>query len=324
MARNIVKDYIEYDRNFLRDYINIITEKKLNSKIVDMIIDVYINVRYFDINEHIKDYPIDNIEYYVVERFKKEFSDKNQDKNIPLITSALVILRYIFLVEKYSKNKNAIKQLDNYEERIKEKYDDTKILISNLVKDIKDNLRKKEKYINKLTSSDFSVVKYETNIKNLNDLVLDNTVKIPDLFSEIAINRVYNSGVIYEDRMLVFYILTVREILIDMINYNYDRRYLIDFPSSLLDKKNKLTNLFKTFDLDYLKERIILKVLFSDYLDKKDEYDKLIHEGYSFAIEMDIEIENNTTLLNIFSYIIVNNEKDKKLLEKYFDNIVLI
>ena len=324
MAHNIARNYIDYDRNFLTEYINVITEKKLNSKIVDMIVDIYINIRYFDMYEHVKEYPIDNIEYYIIEKFKKEFNDKNKEKNIPLITSALIIIRYVFLIEKYSNNKKAIKQLDDYEEKIKEKYSNTNILISNLMKDIKSNNHKKEKYINKLVSNDFSVVKYETNINNLADLSLDNTVKIPDLFSEIAINRVYNNGVIYEDRMLVFYILTVREILIDMINYDYDKRYLIDFPCSLLDKKNKLSKLFKIFDLDYLKERIVLKVLFSDYLDKKDDYDKLIHDGYSFAIEMDIEIENNTTLLNIFSYIIVNNERDREILKKYFDNIVMM
>ena len=110
MARNIVKDYLEYDRDFLKNYINIITEKKLNSKIVDMIIDTYINVRYFDMYEHVKKYPIDNIEYFVIENYKK-MDIKNKEKNIPLIASALIIVRYVFLIEKYSKNKNAIKEL---------------------------------------------------------------------------------------------------------------------------------------------------------------------------------------------------------------------
>ena len=75
--------------------------------------------------------------------------------------------------------------------------------------------------------------------------------------------------------------------------------------------------------MDYLKERVILKVLYSEYLKNKDEYDSLIHEGYSLAIIIDEEIKDNIALLKIFSYIIVNDEKEKdKLLE--FDNVILL
>ena len=103
MARNIVNDYIDYDKKYLREYINIITEKKLNDKICDMIIDTYVNVRYFDMYEHIKKNPIDDIEYYVINHFKKYYDDKNREKNVPLIASALIIIRYVFLIEKYAK-----------------------------------------------------------------------------------------------------------------------------------------------------------------------------------------------------------------------------
>lgn len=323
MARNIVNDYIEYDRKYLREYIDTITEKKLVSKICDMIVDTYINVRYYDIYEHVKKYPIDNIEYYVIENFKKLFSDKNKEKNIPLIVNALIILRYVILYEKYSNNKSAVKQLTSYEDKLKDKFNDTDILVSSILKSIKDNTRKKEKFLNGLLSNEFSVIKENTNIKNVYNMYFDNNVKIPDLFSEVAIDRVYNSGIIAEDKMIVFYILTAREVLQDMINYQYDTKYLVSFPSSLIGKRNKLNNLSKVIDSDYLKERIILKVLYSDYLTKKDEYDDLIRDGYSLAIIIDDEISDNVTLLNIFMYIIIDDEKYIEVLKK-FDNVILL
>ena len=135
-------------------------------------------------------------------------------------------------------------------------------------------------------------------------------------------NRVYNSGIINEDKMTVFYLLTEREILVDMENFDSDNKYLIEFPQSLIDKKNKLSALLKTMDSDYLKERMIFKVLYSDYLNKKDDYDKLIHDGYSLAVIIDEEV-NNTTLLNIFSYIILEGNKYKNIL-KEFDNVICI
>ena len=324
MARNIVNDYIDYDKKYLREYINIITEKKLNDKICDMIIDTYVNVRYFDMYEHIKKNPIDDIEYYVINHFKKYYDDKNREKNVPLIASALIIIRYVFLIEKYAKNKKASKNLENFEKKLVSKYDKVKVNISNLMKIIKENTVKKERFITKLSSNTFSVIKSETNIKNVYDSFMENSIRIPDLYSEVAINRVYNSGIIYEDRMLVFYTLITREILIDMVNYNYNNHYLVSFPHSLIDKKNKLINLFKIIDLDYLKEKVVLEVTFSDYLDKKDSYDALIHDGYSLAVELDTDINDKVTLLNIFSYIIVHNERDQKLLYKDFDNIIIL
>lgn len=323
MARNIVKDYIEYNRKFLTEYIDIITDKNLTSKITDMIVDTYINVRYYDIYEHVKNYPIDNIEYYVTELYKKSVKDKNKEKNIPLVIDALIILRYVILYEKYNKNKSALKQLTNYEDKIKDKFDDTKILVSNLIKTIKDNTHKKEKFLNNLLSNEFNVVKNETSDKKVFDLLFDNSVKIPDLFSEIAIDRVYNSGIIYEDRMIVFYLLTTREILVDLENFDYDIKYLVPFPTSLIGKRNKLLNLLKVIELDCLKDRMIIKIQYSEYLAKKDDYDKLIHDGYSLAVIIDEDIKGNTVLLKIFTYILIEDEKYQKVLEE-FDNVILL
>ena len=171
MARNIVNDYIEYEKNYLKEYIDIITLGKLNSKISSMIIEIYINIRYYDMYEHIKKYPIDNIEYYVIENFKKNYSDKNKDKNISLIVDALIVLRYVILYKKYSKNKDGCKQLTIYEEKLKKKYENTKINITNLIKLIKDNTHKKEKFLNNMLSNDFSVVKNNNNIKNVCNLL---------------------------------------------------------------------------------------------------------------------------------------------------------
>ena len=62
--------------------------------------------------------------------------------------------------------------------------------------------------------------------------------------------------------------------------------------------------------------------LYSEYLDKKDEYDKLIHSGYSLAVIIDEDVDN-TMLLNIFTNIIIEDKKYKNIL-KEFDNVILL
>lgn len=322
MARNIFKDYLDYDKNFLKEYINTITEKKINSKICDMIVDTYINIRYFNNYEPVKATIIDNIEYYVVNNYIRDYIEKDKKKNAPYIVESLILIRYIMLLERES-DKRIERKIKKLEEGIKEKYENTNVIIVDLIKTIKDNIRKKGKFVTNLSSNDFSLSKKSTDKDHIYEVFLDNSIKIPDLYSEIAINRVYNTGIIYEDRMLVLYLLTVRELLIDSISRNYDNKYLLPFPISLLEKRNKQITLLKTMEQDYLKERMILEVNYSDYKNNKEQFDKLIHDGYSFAVVIDEDIDDSLILLNVFSYILLNEKADKKKY-KDFDNVINI
>ena len=108
-----------------------------------------------------------------------------------------------------------------------------------------------------------------------------------------------------------------------MENYQYDSRYLVDFPNSLIDKRNKLSALLKLIDSDYLKERMVLKVLYSEYLKKKDNYDTLIRDGYSLAVILDDNTINNTIILKIFSYILIEKDRYTKALDD-FNNVILL
>ena len=323
MARNVVKDYLEYEKQNLKNYISIITNKKLNNNLCDMIIDTYIDIRYFNAYTSVKKNLIDNIEYYVFEKFKKSFVDDNVRKNVVLMLDALIVIRYLILFEKYNKDENAKNGLLQYEQKVYGKYKDTNILITDLIKDIKTNYHKKEKFLEELLSTDFSVDKKETNIKDVYETILDNNVKIPDLFSDFAVNRVYNSGTINEDKMLVYYTLLSRMILLDMIDYNYTNKYLISFPESIIDRDSKLNNLLSIIDLEYLKERVVMIISYHDYKEKKDSYDFLIHKGYSFAVIIDEEVNDDLVMFNIFSYILVENPLDEKIFNTY-NNVIKI
>lgn len=323
MARNVVKDYLEYEKQNLKNYISIITNKKLNNNLCDMIIDTYIDIRYFNAYTSVKKNLIDNIEYYVFEKFKKSFVDDNVRKNVVLMLDALIVIRYLILFEKYNKDENAKNGLLQYEQKVYGKYKDTNILITDLIKDIKTNYHKKEKFLEELLSTDFSVDKKETNIKDVYETILDNNVKIPDLFSDFAVNRVYNSGTINEDKMLVYYTLLSRMILLDMIDYNYTNKYLISFPESIIDRDSKLNNLLSIIDLEYLKERVVMIISYHDYKEKKDSYDFLIHKGYSFAVIIDEEVKDDLVMFNIFSYILVENPDDEKIFNTY-NNVIKI
>ena len=323
MARNIVRDYIDYDRKKMIKYIDIITEKKLYSKITDMIVDTYVNVRYFDMYEHVKNNIIDDISYYVKEKLETEFESKNTKRNNILVNDALIIIRYVILLEKYHDDVSISNLIIEFENKLVAEYQDTKVIVSDLIKTIKEDIISKKKFINSLTSTDFSVSPTTTNLAGVFNVLFENNVKIPDLFSQVAINRVYNTGVINEDKMVVFYLLTTREILKDMVDFDYGKVYLLDFVCDLLGKKNKFSNLLKIFDLDYLKDRMILKISYQDYIDNRDRVDDLIHGGLSFAIILNSDFNDNSILLDIFDFIIVNDDIEKYPMLKKYSNVVI-
>ena len=320
MAHNIFREYVDYDKKVLKEYINTITAKKINNKVCNLIVNVYTDSRYYNSFEPVKNNFIDNVEYYVLGNYLSKYAKTDKRKSLPHIIDSLILLRYISLLEIDNK-KGKEKKVSKFEEGFKNKYQNSGVLINELIRKIKDNIRRKEKYIEKLAAEDFSVSKKNTDREKIFEIFLDNSVKMPDIYSDIAVNRVYNSGLIYEDRMLVLYLLTVRELLIDSINREYDNKYLVEFPVSLLEKRNKLVNLLRIIENDYLKERMILKIRYSEYKNYKEQCDKLIHEGYSFAVIIDEKIKGSLTLLKVFTYILLNEKTDKTRFSE-FDNVI--
>ena len=63
--------------------------------------------------------------------------------------------------------------------------------------------------------------------------------------------------------------MTSVKVLEDIIKFNYDTNYLIDFNLSLFEKKNKLSSLLNIIDNDLLKEKISIKVNYIDYLEQQ-------------------------------------------------------
>ena len=309
MSRNVVKDYINYDKECMHNYIDIVTKKKLHSKIVDQMLKTYVDVRYYNIYDQVNEYPIENIGYYIKENVNKLLQDKKvSDEEKKALTDALWIIKYVLFYEKINNDKSLQKMLVDLEEKVRNSFRASDKRKDELFASIRKNTGNKRKFIRGLSSNEFSVEKRATNLLNVYRLEFLNSVKIPELFSEFAIQRVYNNGAIGEDKYLVFYTLSSMVVLSDLLSFNYDRNYIVDFNSILLAKKNKLNNLFRIIDLDILKEKLIMNITYEEYDQYKDQVDKLIHDGYSFAISIDDDFKDNMVILDIFSYIVYDGK----------------
>ena len=86
----------------------------------------------------------------------------------------------------------------------------------------------------------------KTNIKRLENISIDYDIKFPKLYSEYAIDKVFNSGVIGEDKIFIEYYLVCSNILKKIIAGDFSFNYLVDFDINMRDKCNGWHNFHVT------------------------------------------------------------------------------
>lgn len=253
MANNIAREYIDFSKKNITKYLKIILDKYYAKKIVDPLLEVYINVRYYN-NEDIK--------------------YKNFTSNI-----------------NYYLRQKAI--------------------------EMKENESRKDKYLKSFDSEKFSVSLIKTNNKKVYQVKLDNTIKFNRIYSEYSINKVYSEGIVNEQKSFITYYLTSKIILENAIKGEFDTNLIVDFPISIFDKEQKLNRLINIIDNEIVKNNIIIKFKYSDYLVNKVQINTWIKDGFQVAVKIDEEYnydDSSKIWLDIFTYVIVDTNK-----QNFFD-----
>lgn len=298
MSLNVMNTYLKFNRKRLISYSKIILEKYYNKNIFENLLDTYINCRYVDIPDNIS-------AKFINKELVKKAEELSKEEEVLDIKLVLSYFPFIYYLDSFLK-----KDVDVTIEKIND-FRKKNLKLDNLDSDFKTSLvndRKRiEKFIDNFDSKVFSVSLIKTSIKNLYDTNLDYDIKIPKLYSEYAIDNVYNRGIVLENRLFVNYYMVAINVLKDILNLDCNY-YIVSFSNSLFDKEDKLKRLFNIIDSDVMKDRIILKVYEDEFLEYRDYYLKYIKDGYKFVIclNSDSKIKNDT-IIKVFSYMIDNN-----------------
>ena len=294
MSLNVMNTYLKFNRRRLIGYSKIILEKHYNKNIFEGLLDTYINVRYIELPSGI------SVKLINKELVKKaeELSLKHDVEDIKLI---LTYFPYIYYLDGFL-NKDieiTINKINDY----RKKYLKLEKLDSELRSNLINDRKRITKYLDSFDSKDFYLNLNKTNIKNLFKTEVLHEIKIPKLYSEYAINNVYNRGIVLENKLFINYYMVSKLILIDVLNKD-SKYYIIDFSKTLILKEDKVKRLFNIIDNDLIKDRIILKVSENDFYEYRDSYLKYINEGYKFILYLNKESElNNDAIRRVFSYI---------------------
>ena len=128
----------------------------------------------------------------------------------------------------------------------------------------------------------------------------------------LKLNANVSTGTSIVQALFVSYSLACVRALEDVIKGNFNNVYILDYVFSLVSKPKKNQRLLKTIDNDIIKEKLVLKIKYSDYISNHDWVYDLTRRGFKIALEIDSSFEfseENNKLFKIFAFIITSDRK---------------
>lgn len=326
MSANISKEYLTFTKKNLTTYAKLILDKSYKKDIFNILLDTYYDVRYYNYYDHLYKSYESNINNYLKKKTIELMSSMpSEDKNI--IENNYLVFKYLLPLDnviKYSSLKDLLEDIISFRTKHLSLPEDPEFE-KEFMSFAKENEKRKKQFLDTIDNERLTINLTKTNNKNVYFVDLAYDITFPKIYSNYSINKVYHTGLINEDKIFIIYHLINKQILENTISGNYNPQYIVDFPLSIFDKKDKLNRLFNTIDCEMVKENLIIKFTYTDYLTYKDNIDDYIKEGYKFAIELDDSFdyqEKNKIWLDIFKYIIVSEDlsydldEDKLIIKK--------
>lgn len=294
---NVVNEYTEFVLKQFCFYAKKIMEKYYNASIFNELAQEYINIRYHNIYPS-KQNNKTTINFYLNLKIKE--LTKNNPKKIENITFMVDILNHLIYLDN-DIEASEVNKIEKELEEIRKKYYLTDKL--EFSKEYREYRKTKNEFLKGYETEDFYIEFNKTKERNLCDTTLKHNLKMPELYSDKAIDNAFNTGLIKEDKLFVLYNLIAVKVLNEIIDYDYISVYLIDFNENLFKKQEKFNRLLKIIDNDITKEKVCFKITYQILQDNKDEIFNLINDGYNFAIIKD-ESYKPSEYESLFKYIL--------------------
>ncbi len=308
MSCNLIKEYVDFTKSSFATYTKTIMDKYYDETIFNKYLDKYISIRYYNEEPEVRATLEYNLNHYLGKIYEKNPSIISE-----FIQKLFVLYYYLDNVVDF----DIQNQLKDFVELIKTiREEKVGIKDENFTKEftslLANNHKRKEEFLKAFDTHEFYLEINKTSIKDLYNITLKYEIEIPKLYSKYAINKIWKTELISENKLKIEYYLLNQLILKDIINGDFHKKYLVDIKDSLFNKTDKLKNILDIFNNDISKDLITIKITYNNFLTNKEIIYSLIKEGYEFAVVLDEKYTNsndNTTILDNFKYIIAPNEE---------------
>lgn len=303
---NLFEEYVKFVETFLINYFKLLLGGDYERKLVVPFIDKYLDVRYYNKSVY-------ENEPKFVKRLNKELNSvakeviTENEKKVEKVKNIFALFSYIMYIDgciKYS-NLNTLMKTLYSDKNITLTYEEgTKKEVNALVREF---IGKKVSFFNLFKAEEF-YLKGKRFADGIYHVDLGQNCNLSKLYSEYAIEKAYNSEVVYENRTYLTLVLTSAKILTEVIALNFKNNYIFDFPVTLLDKPKKIIKFLKMLDSDYIRNKVHLRFQYDVYRKNKKDINNLISQDYNVCVEIDDSFDMNFDNLFLFSYIIVKKE----------------
>lgn len=318
MSLNIMNEFIHFKVDTISSYAAICLDKNYKKQTFSKLANTYVKIRYEDFDNELANTHSKN---RIVSILNNHLISKAQKLNKTADNKSLKQMLYFFGFVYHLDN-----VLDNYSDNeIINKINDYRKNVLNLEPIAKDDIlsikkdhdKRLDTFISKFQDKYFELNLGNTTNKKVYNIKLNHYVPISKLYSNYAIQNVYNTGIVGENKLFIEYYQTGIKCLNDAINYDFNTSYLVEFNLDILKKVEKSKRLLNIIDNDIMKEKIVLKLSYSDFIKEKDKVTRLISNGYNFALIIDDTfkyLDSEIITLNMFKYVIgTHHSKEREI-----------
>ena len=307
-----IQKYTEIVKKELAKYMASILEKEYDKTIFDELFEYYVNIRYYDIDgKKKKKEDLRKVVLRGLDKEKKKLLEKYDKQKVIYMLEMFEYIIYFDNVGSYRNIENIINPIIEFRKYNLNKKDD-KTFAKAFSKLVEENTKLKQEYIEKFEFKNFKLTTKKLGNKKTNLITLKYNINFPEAYKKTIIDQIYNSGVTKEDRLLVEYNMLNAILLKDIIKGQFNTEYLVEFATSLLKKKSKLSRVLKILYDENNKERINLLIDYKEFTEEtKNEIYSLMRQGYKIAVRLEDKDELNEqqiNRLNVFSYVLINDK----------------
>lgn len=324
MTINIMDEYIKLTEEQIKEYMKLALGKHFKQSYCELFTERYINIRYFNYYEN---------EFYESTRRKilehlKMVGEEIIINNI-VDREIIEIMRVFFYYVLYFDNvvycKDLRKKISQIA-KVKKRIFDTEELNDfeeNLYQTLEKYNKKKEELLQRFNSEKFYIklTNYPDRLKVYRVNLKYRDIKFPLEYSEFAINKAFQMGLVGEDKLVVEYYLIVLQVLKDILKLNFKKKYIVEFAGSLLKKPRKIKSILNSINNSAIQDKISLKIKYEEFLKNKEVVYELMREGFKITVILDNSFEvnfKNIESLKMFEFVIIN--RNLKQYEEIINN----
>lgn len=313
---NVMMEYLKINKRFITRYMKLVLASKYNRKIAEEFYKTYVENRYSLIDEQLGKLNLKNEILKALDNLKKDLIKQDKETKDIVEQTRLYynyVLYFDYVINSKSIEKIILQIAGKKYQDIGQEYTE---LASAIYGEYLENQKEMQDFIKGFQSNEFDLeFERSKNKPDIKRTTIKQNIKFPLLYSKYAIAKAMETEPISEDILFVEYHLIASAVINDIIKGNVKSQYIVSFPVTVLNKKQKAKRILEILNSEFMKYKITFEISYKSFEKNKSKIYDLINQGYKFAvcIENDNLKQEDIKRLEVFKYILTDENTSKTI-----------